>query len=155
MTKDKREEVKYILEKWGCSSNIIELEKSEIERLKEIIEGMTNARAVVYSHTPKGSSVDSPVERAYFNTLGLCEKRLERLRLRVEEYIREKEYIDNIIEKMDFEKQYIIKAKYADRLSWDVIAAKYPHAMSLRNFYRLHSEALDHIYEQMEKDNMT
>lgn len=151
MTNDEKEEIKSILNKWGNNISIIEYENQEIDRIKEIMDGMTSVRAVVYSLAPKGKSDDSPVERAFFNAMAVCEKRLEKLSSRVEEYINEKEYIDSIIEKMDYEKQYIIKAKYMDKLSWDDIVKNYPHTMSIRNFYRLHNEALTYIYNYINK----
>lgn len=146
MTNNQKEEVKSILNKWGDNAGIIEYENQEINRIKEIMDGMTSVRAVTYSLAPKGKSNNSPVERAFFNAMEVCEKRLKKLSSRVEEYINEKEYIDSIIEKMDYEKQFIIKAKYMDKLSWDDIVKKYPHTMSLRNFYRLHNDALTYIY---------
>ncbi len=154
MTNCEKEEIKNILYKWGNTDKIIEYQNSEIERIKEIIAKMTSARAIVYSHTPKSKSTNSPVERAYFNTIEVCEKRLEKLSRAVEEYINEREYIDSIIEKLDYDKRYIIISKYIDKLSWDEIAKDYPHTMSIRNFYRLHNEALKYIYNYINKNKI-
>lgn len=149
MNKNEKDKIKVILSQWGSDSGIIDYEKEEIERIKEIIDGMTNVRAVVYSHVPKSKNIGSPVENSIINSIEICEKRLKKITERIDKYNRDKDIIDNIISDMTFDMQFIIKAKYADNKSWDQIASSYPYSMSIRNFYRIHNEALEFVNERL------
>jgi hypothetical protein len=148
MNKNNKDKAKNLLYKWGNSSVLLEYEQKEAERIKQIIDSMTDISAMVYSNISrdKDGASGSPVEMKVIKSIDMCEERLERINKRIEEYINEEKIINEIIDQLDFEKQFIIKARYMNRLSWEEINKKYPCHMSLRTFYRLHNEALDEIW---------
>lgn len=148
MNKRDKERAKNILYKWGSSRILLEFEKSEAIRIKNILSDMIDISQRVYSHTPVAVSNESPVERKLIKSMDLCEKRLDRINKRINEYIEEEGIINNIVSNMEFDREYIIRAKYAEGQTWDNITKNYPYDMSLRNFYRIHNEAIEEFYNK-------
>ncbi|MGN1317403.1 MAG: hypothetical protein ACI4VF_00195 [Lachnospirales bacterium] len=146
MTARDEERAKNILYKWGNSSLLIEYEKEEIERIEEIIESMTDISASVYSHLPKSRMEIPSVDNKIIRSVKMCEKRLERINKRVAEFMYMENVVNDIVDSLDFDKQYVIKSKYYKRQNWDEICGNYPYDMSMRNFYRIHKLAVEEFY---------
>lgn len=153
MTQREKERAKSILYKWSSSKILLEYEQEEINRINDIISSMADVSAMVYSHLPKSKDVSSPVERCVIRSLKLCEDRIDRINKRIQTFIAEENKINDILDDMDFDKSFILKGKYAKRWSWDQIRGEYPYDMCLRNFYRIHSEALEEFYEKYKNMN--
>lgn len=148
MTARELERAKNVLYKWGNSRLLIEFEQEEIDRVKDIIASMTDITATVYSHLPKSHTEIPSVERKIIKSVDMCEKRLERINKRVADYIERENAVNEIVDSMDFDKQYILKSKYYHRQNWDDLVAAYPYDMSKRNFYRIHKIAVEEFYEK-------
>lgn len=148
MTTRELERAKNVLYKWGNSRLLIEFEQEEINRIKDIISSMTDITATVYSHLPKAHNEIPSVERKIIKSVDMCEKRLERINKRVADYIERENAVNDIVDSMEFDKQYILKSKYYHRQSWDDLVAGYPYDMSKRNFYRIHKIAVEEFYKK-------
>lgn len=155
MTKEEKEFTKKLLRKWGSERKIIQLEYNEIKRMEEIIEGMSDIRSMVLSHTPKSKNNSSPVEDNYIRAVELCEERMNIINNRIGDFVEFKNKLDQIIEGLDFEMKYIIKCKYLEDMDWETLSVKYPYPMSLRNFYRIYNESLEIIYNKIKDKDIS
>ena len=85
--------------------------KKEIEQIEMQIKELTILSAMAMNGMPSGNSVSSPVEKFYDR----LEKLRTKLQAKLEEYITEKEYIEDYIENIeDAEIRVIARKRFVD-----------------------------------------
>ena len=92
--------------------------KKEIEQIEMQIKELTILSAMAMNGMPSGNSVSSPVEKFYAR----LEKLRTKLQAKLEEYITEKEYIEDYIENIqDAEVRVIARKRFVDNKDFQTI----------------------------------
>lgn len=92
--------------------------KKEIEQIEMQIKELTILSAMAMSGMPSGNSVSSPVEKFYDR----LDKLRTKLQAKLEEYITEKEYLEDYIENIeDAEIRVIARKRFIDNKDFQTI----------------------------------
>lgn len=92
--------------------------KKEIEQIEMQIKELTILSAMAMNGMPSGNSVSSPVEKFYDR----LEKLRTKLQAKLDEYITEKEYIEDYIENIeDTEIRVIARKRFIDNKDFQTI----------------------------------
>lgn len=92
--------------------------KQEITQIENQIKEITVLSAAAITGMPKGNSVSSPVEKFYER----LEKLKEKLQAKLDQYITEKERIEDYIENMDdAEVRVIARKRFIENKTYQVI----------------------------------
>ena len=142
MDKKTREDIQRLLHSCSITGKIVAYEKDEIYQLKRVLRGIEEIKDI------------SNKSELFEKSTRLCNKRIKTIEKNIDELLEEKTKIEEIVEKLEFIKKYIIKERYFKNREWENIVVLYPIQMSLRHFYRLHTEALEELYELFKKNGI-
>lgn len=92
--------------------------KKEIEQIEMQIKELTILSAMAMNGMPSGNTVSSPVEKFYDR----LDKLRTKLQAKLDEYITEKEHIENYIESIqDTEVRVIARMRFIDNMDFQTI----------------------------------
>ena len=149
LTEKEKEELKNTMHLWGSYKYILSVERSELASIQDICKAMKDIKAMTYDGMPKSARMSKPVEEGIVNSITLCEGRIEKLNSLIKENMLLKQKIDEIVDALPHAEQYILKARYVDNMSWEMMPLRIPFEMSKRHCQRFHNNALETIYNKL------
>lgn len=153
MTDKEKEELKNKLHLWGSYKYILSVERSELASIQDMSRAMKNIKDMACGSMPEGIRISKPVEKGIKSSIDLCEGRIEKLNRLIKENMGIKQEIDEIVDNLPCVEQYVLKARYVDKLSWEMMPLHMPFEMSKRHCQRFHNSALEQIYNKLYKNN--
>ncbi len=151
MTEKEKEELKNLMHLWGSYKYILSVEKSELASIQDICSAMKDIKTMTCDALPKSARISKPVEENMVNSITLCEGRIEKLNSLIKENMLLKQKIDKIVDTLPHAEQYILKARYVENMSWEMMPLRIPFEMSKRHCQRFHNNALETIYDKLHK----
>ncbi len=150
MTDKEKEELKSKLHIWGNYKYILSVEKSELSSIESMSRAMKDIREKTCDPMSQ-TGISKPVEEGILRSINLCEGRIERLNRLIKDNMTLKQEIDAIVDTLPCVEQYVLKARYVEKMSWEVMPAHMPFEMSKRHCQRFHNSALEQIYVNLHK----
>lgn len=152
MTDIEKNKVKNLLYAWGSYKYIISAEKRELEDIKLMYRNMTDIKEICMDTPVKKARVNSSVQKAFKKNLTLCEGRLEKLNKLIKSNMEKKIKIDEVVDSLPYEEQYVLKARYVKNLEWTVMPLNLPFFVSKRQCQRIHKSAMEKIYDALKNN---
>ncbi len=151
MTDTEKEEIKNIMYLWGSYKYILSVERSELASIQDMCKAMKEIRTMTKDSLPDFAKLSRNADEGIMRSVSLCEGRIEKLNQLIKENMLLKEKIDNIVDGLSYVEQYILKARYVENLSWEMMPLHIPFEMSKRHCQRFHNSALEQIYDRLYK----
>lgn len=118
--RDRDEVIKLICE-YGNSENYIKDIHKEMELLKADIEAMRQLSAVSYDGMPKGNKTSDPTSQSATYIVDMYEKRIKKLQRNIQKYIKNKELVETLLERLTEDERKVIIERYVNGTRWDYI----------------------------------
>ncbi len=151
LTDKEKEELKNKMYLWGSYKYILRVEKSELASIKDMSRAMKDIKSMTCGHTSIASKISKPTEDGIARSITLCEGRIEKLNRLIKENMALKQEIDEIVDSLPCVEQYVLKARYVDNMSWEIMPMHIPFEMSKRHCQRFHNSALEQIHARLNK----
>lgn len=153
LTEKEKEELKNTMHLWGSYKYILSVERSELANIQDICKAMKDIKAMTYDGMPRSVRISKPVEQGIVNSISLCEGRIEKLNSLIKENMTLKQKIDEIVDTLPHVEQYILKARYVENMSWEMMPLHMPFEMSKRHCQRFHNNALEAVFNKLHKSS--
>lgn len=151
MTDSEKEELKNTMYIWGSYKYILSVERCELANIQDICRAMKDIKSITNEALPVSAQMSKPVQQGIMKSITLCEGRIEKLNNLIKRNMALKEKIDGIVDNLPYADQYILKARYVDNMSWEMMPLNMPFEMSKRHCQRCHNNALEIIYKELHK----
>lgn len=132
MTKENKRRIKNILKDWGNDTASIYAKNREMDMLSNVklcLENKGDNIILINSIEDRVSAIN----RRVINRLGI------------------KREVDDIVDRLPYEEQSVIRLRYVDKTPWEHMPLKMPIYISLRQCYRLHEKAIEFIFDSLQQ----
>ncbi|GEM_PF-5524334 len=134
MTTEEKKKIKRLLREWGSFSKAIRAQNAEIAEFKKAC--MDIERVQNRGDECEIISIDS------------LKKQAKKLGSNIDLRMSLKTHMDEIIGDMSYDMQTVMRTRYIKGVSWELMPFNMPFSISERQCYRLHSQALEIIYNR-------
>ncbi len=117
----KREEVVELLFNYGKHEDYLKAISLEMDALKEEIEHYRELTAVQYTGMPKTGGASDPTGEAASYIKDKLEGRLKKLKVNVDEIIKQKEFVEELLNRLTIDERKVIEERYIKGTRWDLI----------------------------------
>lgn len=131
MKKEEKKKIKDLLRLWGnCDKNlrIQKLNGDELERIQTSLKNQGNCEII---------HIES------------LKRRMEQLRKNTAYHISVQGEIEEIVGKMPYDMQAILRTRYIKGMDWECLPLHLPFVISLGQCYRIHNKALEIISREL------
>ncbi len=139
MTVEEKKHLKRILQAWGESDRTIRTQNAEIAEFRKTCEDIER--------------VAQPIGECQIISIEELRSHARKLGNRINNRIALKTKLDEIIADLPYDMQTILKCRYINKINWEFMPVRLPFYISERQCYRLHSQAMEIIFERLKQDS--
>lgn len=132
---------------WLGSNGIKLSVEKEIRELKAECQGLREYQSIVLDGLPHKRMSSDTIGDKVAKIIDIYENRIEELGKKLEEQMKERDRLYNLIAVLTVEEQDVIRAKYIERLRWEYIPGKVN--MSRAKCFYLHKRAINRLIKMV------